>query len=43
MSWRRQNVLSIAAIVLLLALNTLLPASQGSAPQARALVASSQR
>ena len=43
MSWRKQNVLSVIAIVALVALNTLLPAQDVPAKASRAVVASNQR
>jgi hypothetical protein len=43
MSWRRQNVLSVIAIVVLVALNTLLPAPESASKGSRAVIASSQR
>ena len=43
MSWRKQNVLSVIAIVALVALNTLLPAQDVASKGSRAVVASNQR
>jgi hypothetical protein len=39
MTWRRQNVLSVVAIVVLVALNTLLPAPDSASKGSHAVVA----
>ena len=43
MNWRRQNVLSLVALVVLVALNTLLPAPDTAPKAPHAVVAANQR
>jgi hypothetical protein len=43
MSWRRQNAVSLLALVILVALNTLLPAPEATPKPSRAVVAANAR